>query len=301
MISVKDLSSLFCNARLKEIRQRRPAAGSDIVCSAFSWGRRNAVRRLLILFCALVFFFEAALARGEAGMGRVIGRLMIREANPPLDGMVFFFSAVNGPPPSAENYWRVPDKIVRADGEGRFDVVLPEGDYYIRALQRSRGGQIGPPHNEDFISMKSAPEGSPQLYKIKNGQVLDLGTITEAKPFQPRKRNVLSGIGGVVRDAGGNPVEGFFVMAYASPGCTGKPLFVSERSGKDGKYLLGAQEGRAYFLRARDAYGGGPPRGEIITGVYGGETPLSVEVKKDRITEGIDITVIRHQGQVSGR
>ncbi len=226
---------------------------------------------------------------------------MINGVNPAGDGVVLFFNAKSGPPPSAENYWRVPDKVVRADSDGKFDVVLPEGDYYIRAIRRTRGGQIGPPRKEDLILYKSSPEGTRPLYAVKSGQVLDLGTFSEAKPFQPRNKNVPTGIAGSVRDAQGNPMEGFFVMAYSNPGCVGRPLFISERSGKDGRYILGVQEGRTYYLRARDAYGAGPPRDQIVTGLYGGKIPVPVEVKKNSITDGIDIAVARYRVQANGR
>jgi hypothetical protein len=75
---------------------------------------------------------------------------------------------------------------------------------------------------------------------------------------------------------------------------TGLPPFTSYRTGEDGKYYINVSQAGRYYLRVRDVYGGGPPVPGAIMGSYGEDEPAGVEVKKDKVTGGIDIAVVKH-------
>ena len=79
------------------------------------------------------------------------------------------------------------------------------------------------------------------------------------------------------------------VFAFPSPMMFGRPLFVSERSDKDGKYLLRLYGGGKYYISSRTNYGGGPPTAEQTMGVYAKGQPLTLETGE--VKKGIDITV----------
>jgi hypothetical protein len=81
------------------------------------------------------------------------------------------------------------------------------------------------------------------------------------------------------------------VQVYANPETQGKPIYVSHKTGKDGKYVVQLDQEGTYFVAIRAGYGGGRPRTGDMRGVYGGETAQPVTVRKQSVTEGIDIRI----------
>jgi len=69
----------------------------------------------------------------------------------------------------------------------------------------------------------------------------------------------------------------------------GRPLFISERTGKDGRYQLRVNQGGSYFIKTRNSYGGGAIKSGEITGFYGREEPKPVEVTTGSIAKDINI------------
>jgi hypothetical protein len=138
------------------------------------------------------------------------------------------------------------------------------------------------------------------LSKVRDDHI---GTIAEAAPF---KRAVEHGDGvttieGVVRDPEGKAVRGAVVFCYNKPPARGKPLFVSDKTGDDGKYILRVSEGGKYYLKVRDVYGGGPPKGGEIVGAYWQGVPVEASVKTGEITKGVDIRVVHFPGRGPGQ
>ena len=76
-------------------------------------------------------------------------------------------------------------------------------------------------------------------------------------------------------------MENAIVASYASDNLNGRPLFGSERSGKDGGYLLRVSGAGSYYLRVREVYGVGALDGENML-VHGGNTPKAVSRHVDR-------------------
>ncbi len=264
------------------------------------------MKRLIFLsafFFAVFFIFSIVSAKDvkELKAGAISGQLMIKNGGPMSGGSVFIFNDATGPPPSKEKYWRVPDYIAPIDNDGRFSVELPEGKYYLGAIKRiSEKKNIGPPEEGDFFFAGADEKGMPKAYIIKKGEGTDIGVISEAVPFKRaivKLRNGITAIEGTVLDTDGKPVEGALVFAYTTPTMVGKPIFASEKTGKDGKYILRVHEGGKYYLKVRDIYGGGPPVSGAIIGGYGQEAPVAVAVKTGESTKGIDINVIRFPGR----
>ncbi len=239
-------------------------------------------------------------ASQEAGNGAITGQLLIKGGGPLSGGTVFLFNDAAGPPPSQEKYWRIPDYIEPIDDAGRFTVELPAGKYYLGAIKRTAGDKIGPPREGDYFYIDRDEKGSPKAYTVGKGQKIDIGVISEAAPFSRtvvKLKDGITAIEGAVLDTAGKPIEGALVYAFLSPSMVGKPLFVSDRTGKDGKYFLRVHEGGKYYLKVRDLYGGGPPDKGSIIGSYGEESLVAVTVKRGDITKGIDIKVIRFPGR----
>jgi hypothetical protein len=95
----------------------------------------------------------------------------------------------------------------------------------------------------------------------------------------------------VVTGVNGSPLANAVVLVYDRPETNGKPSFISHKTKKDGKYLVQVDQEGNYYVTIRAVEGGGRPKPGDLFGVYGGETPVPVEVRRQHVTSGIDIKV----------
>ncbi len=250
----------------------------------------------------MVCLIGGTVSAEELNTGTLIGKAMIKDGQPMANGVVYFFNDASGPPPSDDRYWRVPDEIITIDAEGNFTAKLVEGKYYVGAIKRLKsasGQEVGPPQQGDLFLPNRSEDGNPKSFIVSSGKTTDIGTVTGAYPFQKRSSKIKDGITaieGKVTDARGKPVAKALVFAFPTPAMVGRPLFVSDRTGKDGKYVLRVNQGGNYYLKVRDVYGGGALKAGDILGSYGQKEPLAVTVKTGSAVKGIDITGIRFPG-----
>lgn len=234
----------------------------------------------------------------ERKVGSIKGKLASIDGKPLSDGLVFFFNQGSGPPPAPESYWRVPDEIAEIDKDGNFLTELIEGDYYVGAIKRSSGKDVGPPNPGDLFLVSREPTGKHRIYPVKPGKVQDIGTVAEASPYKSTvPKPGMTAIEGQVLDSDGKPVKGVFVFAFLTPSMVGRPTFVSEKTGNDGRFLLRVSEGGKYYLKVKELYGGGPPRKGSLIGGYGDSVPKAVEVKDGALARGVKITGLKFPGQ----
>lgn len=218
----------------------------------------------------LAFVVGFLLVAGIAGAdefrtGTLSGKFIIKADSPMAEGMAYIYNLASGPAPSHDRYWRVPDYVERLDKDGRFTMDLPPGQYCIGAIKRTGPTQIGPPLEGDFFLLALDEKKMPMRFAVTAGEKKDAGVISGAQPYKPATpRDGLTAIEGTVLDVDGKPVEGAMVFAFLTSTVVGKPLFVSDRSRKDGTFLLRVHEGGTYYLKVRDNYGGGPPRGGSV-------------------------------------
>ncbi len=227
----------------------------------------------------------------EVRIGSIIGQIGINKGGAMSGGKVFFFSEESGPPPSAIKYWRVPTHLFSLDEKGKFEAVLPAGRYYMGASRKLSGERLGPPNEGDLFFMSQDEKGDSKLHTVLPNEVLDLGLISGAEPFSRAKISMegVTSIAGVIMDKKGSPSEGMMVFAFPTPMMFGRPLYVSERSDAEGRYILRLYEGGIFYLSARAGYGGGPPAADEVMGVYSEGEPVIVETGKT--ISGVDITV----------
>jgi hypothetical protein len=270
--------------------------------------KMSVCQKLVFPFFSILFIMSlsgivSAGSEGESPKdiktGAVAGRIMIKDGGTMAGGQVMFYDALAGPPPLPDKYERTPDISRDIDADGKFIVELPEGKYYMGAIKRLSGERIGPPQEGDYIFRSVDEEGRPKEYIVKAGSLLNVGTISEAAPLKakdPSKRVVTTAIEGVIIDMDGNPVEDAVVIAFVNPSMNGKPLFLSYKTDKDGKYILPLTEG-TYYLRVRNSFTSGPPVPGQIVGYYGDGKPAPVSAKEGEITKGIDFKVIMFPGR----
>lgn len=254
-------------------------------------GRLSALFSVFIISFILCIPVFAYAETDKAKTGAITGQIGIKGKGLMKEGTVFFFNEKSGPPPSATKYWRVPTNMFSLDGDGKFRAVLPEGRYYMGAIKRASGEDLGPPQDGDFFFISQDERGTPKIYTVKSNDSIDLGLVSGAELFS-RKTLVKEGITsieGTIYNDSGSPAKGISVFAFSGPIMIGRPLFVSDRSDKNGKYILRLYEGGAYHLKARANYGGGPPSADEAIGIYSDGKPLAIKTGETK--KGIDIRI----------
>jgi hypothetical protein len=254
--------------------------------------KRSLVIALMIVTGLLLY--STSFVRGEKqgqANGTVTGLVSIKGEEHPKNGTVFFYDEGSGPPPSATRYWKVPTYVFKVDGTGRFNAVLPEGMYYMGVIVRQSEDPLGPPQEGDYFFISQDQKGRPKKLSIWKDSRIDLGAITGAVPFKRESLETkgITSLQGAIRDEKGTPVEGMLVFAYTHPSMFGRPLFVSERSDKSGKYLLRVSGGGTYYLLVRIDYSGGPRSTDELWGVRKGSK--AVTVKTGTAAKDVDFAV----------
>jgi hypothetical protein len=259
------------------------------------------LKAALTAMTALLILVSVAVA-AERKAGTIKGKLAQTDGTPLSDGLVFFFNQTSGAPPAPESYWRVPDEIAEIDQNGNFSTELLEGNYFVGAIQRPTGKDVGPPNPGDLFLVSREPTGKHRLYPVKPGTVQDIGTVAEAVPYKSAlPKPGMTAIEGQVLGSDGKPVKGVFVFAFLTPAMVGRPLFVSEKTNNDGRFLLRLSEGGKYYLKVKELYGGGPPRKGSVIGGYGEDMPKAVEVKTGTMVRDIKISGSKFPGQGKSR
>ncbi len=189
------------------------------------------------------------------------------------------------------SHFRGPGSLELSDigADGRFEIELPPGKYYVIAKKRQDGGWSGPLRKDDYFGY--LPQNPVQ---VTDGEFLefDLECISKTRP---RKRKVSTyikagaiAVTGTIRDQNGKPIAGAFAFAYENRTMNGKrPPYVSRQTGADGRYVLNFEKPGRYYIGARDTTGGPPLPGELY-GEYDG-SGNGVELKKKEVRKNIDV------------
>jgi len=268
-------------------------------CKNMAIRQKAAIASLIIfLLFSIAFAADERPPAGEIKTGVITGTIMISGAGPLEGGQVMVYDAAAGPPPMPFKYERTPDIAKDIEAGGKFRVELPPGKYYLSAIKRLSGERIGPPQTGDYVFRSLDDKGLAKEYLIQAGSLIDIGTVSAAplKPERLLSHAVTTSIEGVVKGKGGRPVADAVVAAFVTQAMQGKPLFVSEKTGKDGKYILRVPPG-TYYLRARNVFASGPPQEGQIVGYYGEGEAAPVTVKEAERKKGNDINVVLFPGR----
>ncbi|HZV81294.1 MAG TPA: carboxypeptidase-like regulatory domain-containing protein, partial [Geobacteraceae bacterium] len=201
-------------------------------------------------------------AQEEIQPGSISGQVMIDDKTPMPYGVVLLYDGRTGPPPALGRYWRVPDLITPLGPEGRFALEVMEGTYYLQVAQKNPGGDIGPAVENEYLYFHGDAEGNAlPLVVGKSGGRIDLGRLKAFlwSPDMVRRDKGITSVEGVVVDTAGSPVERAVVLAHYNPGAKGRPVFVSDRTDKKGRYQLRTNDGGTFYLSVRGVVGGGKP------------------------------------------
>ena len=243
----------------------------------------------LVLCCATLAYGQYH--RWQTTGGIITGQVVIKGVGPMLGGSFFLIDAEAGPPPAATKYWVVPSHVYLIDEDAKFKAEVPEGTYYVGAIERRSPEVLGPPEEGDYFFISHDEKGNPKTLTVWKHSRIDLGILDDATQFHRSmlEKKDITAIEGVIRDGQGKPVGGMAVFAYPEPVIFGHPLFVSERSDKDGKFSLRLYGGGTYYLTARTGDGGVAPDRDEMIGVYHYGSPVTIATKE--VKKGTDILV----------
>jgi hypothetical protein len=244
---------------------------------------------LFFVFAALLAASVIAALADDQPPGSITGTWQAATGDPIGNGLVLAFDETSGPPPSSENYWRVPDLVGLIDAQGRFSIQIKPGTYYLGVAKRQKGNGVGPLAPGDYYSFSRGDQGRPRTYAVKAGEDTSIGALVGATRFNGIPQKGATAIEGTVVDQGGKPLDGVSVFAFVNREMKGRPLFVSPKTDKDGRFRLGLGQGGTYYLRIRDIYGGGPLQIGQLTGFYGEGKPLPLKIETGSTTRGITI------------
>ena len=220
-------------------------------------------------------------APSAAGQGRLKGQVVA-----PLEGVYLFVYK-----PGSDLYGPAFVVSPPTGPDGTFDLELPDGDYVAVARKYKDGSSAGP--------VVAGDNRSEFLRVSIRGGAVDLTVMAPVKIGDQRQMAGdaaanRTGLAGRVLDSDGRPVEGARVHVYDHVQMSERPKFVSEKTGPDGRYLIGLPAGGTYYLAARDKFGGPPKLGDLY-GRYDQGTiePSAVVVREGELLKEIDITVTK--------
>lgn len=258
--------------------------------------------KLFIVSLSLVMFASAGVsaadrqdASSDTPKGVLAGQFMEKGKVPLANGKVFIYDKAMGPP-SADKHVRVPDYITDLDQKGKFSQVLPAGTYFFTARKKADVASVGPPAEGQLIYYRMDSNKKIQPFVVSAGKTTNAGVISSSVPrkrHQDSHETGLTLIEGVVIDSDGVPVEGAVIFVYVNPEILNKAYHVSEKTGKDGVFLLRVNDAGDYYLRVRGAYGGGIPKEGEIVNIHDPKELTAVTVKKGEKLSGVTIQVKR--------
>lgn len=236
-------------------------------------------------------------AQQEGLSASIAGQVMIDDKTPMTYGVVLLYDGNSGPPPALGRYWRVPDLITTLGTEGRFSIEVGEGTYYLQVSQKNPGGDVGPAVEKEYLYFHGDAEGNAFPLVVGGGGRMDLGRLKAFlwSPEMVKREKGITAVEGVVVDTEGKPVERAVVLAYYNPEGNGRPIFVSDRTDKKGRYQLRTNEGGTFYLKVRSVIGGGKPASGEYLNTTKEFTPVAVTLKKGERQQGVTLRVMKLQ------
>ena len=225
----------------------------------------------------LLFFLLNSLVVFQAGAAENTGKLsgqLLNEAGKPISyGVVSFFDIKNGLPMDQGVVRRIPEQVVRVQGEGMFSARLPAGSYYIGALQRDTGKGPGPPRGGEKFFFALDGKGQLRTFSVNAGQIVDVGGISGTIPkISITEGNYFTAEGKVLYEDG-RPFAGALVTIKKNMAAP-RPMFISGPTDADGKYSIKLPPGENYYFVALENLHGGRPLSGDHVGSYGVGSPV---------------------------
>ncbi len=204
----------------------------------------NLTKNLVIAF----IFYLVIMAAGNCSAASLSGQMLMTDGTPMAGGMVGIFDKKAGPPPRPDLYVRIPDYVGDLDENGRFQVQVPEGNYYVGGFL-DHPGKVGdgPPEKGDTLLMVKNKSGKLRLFTVTKKRAMNIGTVSSGTIFDPPDET--AAIRGTITDANDNPVMGVTFIATDNKRNLGDSIkFISKPSSIDGAFQMGLPGQGVYRL-----------------------------------------------------
>jgi hypothetical protein len=156
-----------------------------------------------------------------------------------------------------------PADYVFPSEKGRVKLRLPEGEFYLIARKRKKGGMYGPIEKEDIFNYYY---GNP--VKMEEGTLKGvlIECITRLDMLEPPVEEIAKrGITAHVKDEMEKPLKGLYLLLYTDKKMAGKPEYVSESSDENGKIFIELNVPGKFYLIVRSRLGGPAQEGEYYS------------------------------------
>lgn len=218
---------------------------------------------------------------GETG---IAGRVIMRDGKSPVaDAYVNIYADTVSNLLGPSHTMSAP-----TDKDGRYQVNVPPGTYFVVARKRASGNPTGPLSPGDYYSEHQRVVTDVVAGKLA---VVELPIVLMNNPMF-FKRDVASqetdtAIHGRIVDKEGKPVFGAFGMAYSDSDLKRLPDYVSTLSDNEGRFTIYLPDGGSYYLSARIHVYDMPRTGELYGRI---DSPITVEKGKssDEITIAVE-------------
>jgi len=233
---------------------------------------------IIALFILSLFAPLTCLANGEEakkeGPGIASGQVVDEDGSPLPGGVVSFFNAENGVAPLIADVHRIPDIVGRMAPDGRFNVKLKPGSYYMGALVITDPGRgPGPPRPGEKFYYARNDQGDLREIAIGPDEAISMDRVVVAMPDTfPEAKNLVTIQGRLIKDDG-TPFVGGVVLVKTNMDKQ-RPDFVSPRTDEAGRYEIKLPADTPYFLLGRERSVGRPLPGSYV-GTYGSNKPIS--------------------------
>jgi hypothetical protein len=229
---------------------------------------------VLSLFAPLTCLANAEKAKKE-GPGTAFGQVVDEDGSPLPGGVVSFFNAEKGVAPLIADVHRLPDIVGRMHPDGRFNLKLRPGSYYMGALVITNLGRgPGPPRPGEKFYYARNDKGNLRKISIGTGEEKDFGQIVVAFPDTfPATKNLVTIQGTLLKDDG-TPFAGGVVLVKTKINKL-RPDFISPLTDEAGRYEIKLPADTPYFLVGRETSVGRPVPGSYV-GTYGSNKPVSL-------------------------
>lgn len=236
--------------------------------------------------------------------GMLTGRVVM-ENKSSSTVIISIFGADSGPPPDQGAVRRVPEGLLKVSPDGNFKVKLAPGRYYLGVVSRAESRRLGPPGpDEEYFFVRDA-KGDLRVFEVVAGVTEDIGSLMGTAPESFPDIEHYFTVEGTILDEQGKPFGGVLILVRSDL-ATPRPLFISERTGADGRYRLKLPADQPVYLVVREnLINVGRPLPGNIVGTYGGSAPRSGEVPsiflggkpvlgaEGTVLKGMDITVYK--------
>lgn len=258
---------------------------------------KNHLRSMRTLATSLIVFISILVA-GNCFAAKLSGQLMMTDGSPLSGGLVGIFDQKSGPPPQPELFLRIPDYHGDLDENGKFQVKVPAGSYYIGGIvdQPGKNGDA-PPEKGDTLLLVKDQDGKLKLFTVTEKQSLDIGTISSGTIFDPPDEVAdNAAIGGTISDGQNNPIKGIVIIATDNKhNPDDATRFTSKPSANDGTFQIGLPGKGTYRLKLWSTSRQEP----VVQFSLTSDTPqvkikngyLIVTIKENRPIKGVGIQI----------